>query len=294
MLKQRLRSRLGRIIVLLLLLHLLQAVLTLPARGGSITSCEPAHACSGNESRLAYRSSRAKLPALEIEPYVRPEFTETMDHLRPVILAAATRHNRPELSGMSDTEFASILALLLYNEHNGWLEDDIEPLRIVTPLYQISQVYVNQVGVGSNFSVWPANIRPSVALEILRQQVPVPAPTNVLTVPLTVAGSQIVVDPNTPEAELFAAISHEISQDTLAVEYLAANLERGVYRCQYEGVPVSWRTLAAWHNQGIVQPTDIAQNSIAFDYVRRTSAYLLLAHHFMYRTEDRVQEASGS
>jgi hypothetical protein len=37
---------------------------------------------------------------------------------------------------------------------------------------------------------------------------------------------------------------------------------------------VSWRTLAAWHNQGIVSPQAIQANPTARDYVRRATAYL--------------------
>ncbi len=60
----------------------------------------------------------------------------------------------------------------------------------------------------------------------------------------------------------------------MAVEYLAANLERGVYRANIEDVPVTWRALAAWHNQGIVNAHDIRNNPTASDYVRRTASYL--------------------
>jgi hypothetical protein len=44
-----------------------------------------------------------------------------------------------------------------------------------------------------------------------------------------------------------------------------------------EGQPVSWRTLAAWHNQGIVDPVAIRNNPTARDYVRRAAAYVPLA-----------------
>jgi hypothetical protein len=221
-------------------------------------------------------------PGLFIEPYVRPELAARMEALRPTILAAAARHNRPRLSGMSDTQFAEVIALLMYNEHNGWLEDEVEVLRVLTPFYEHAQVSVNSSGLGSNFSVWPSNLRPSVALEILEQQVPVPAPTRVITVPLQVAGSSIIPANYTSQEELFAAITREISQDELAIEYLAANLERGMYRARFEDIPVSWRTLAAWHNQGIVQPQQIRANPTATVYVQRTSAYLLVAHQLIH------------
>ncbi len=231
--------------------------------------------------RLGQRASQSPPPRLTIEPYVRPELAARMETLRPVILAAAARHNRPALSGMSDREFAVVMAAMMYNEHNGWLEDTVEPLRLLTPLYERTQVWVNRSGVGSDLSVWPSNIRPSVALEILRGQVPLPEPTRVMTLPLRVAGSAVVPERYDGQGALYAAINAELTRDELAVEYLAANLERALYRAHYEGVPVSWRTLASWHNQGIVHPELVREHGWARDYVRRTSAYLPLARKLM-------------
>lgn len=213
-------------------------------------------------------------PASAIEPFVRPEFARQMRALRPFILEAARRHNRPELSRMSDRDFAVVIALLLYNENFGSLEEQIVPLRVLTPFYQDLQTRANEVS-GVNLSVWPANLRPSVALEILRHQLP--TPTGVITVPVRVAGSHVDIDAYSSQSALYAALTQEISEPNMAVEYLAANLERGLYRAHFEGVPVTWRALAAWHNQGIVSSRDIRTNPTARDYVRRTSAYLATA-----------------
>lgn len=237
---------------------------------------------------LGYCVSQSPHPQLTIEPYVRPEFAAWMETMRPAIRQAAARHNRPMLSGMDDTQFAQVMALILYNEHNGWVEDAIEPLRALTPLYQQAQIVANQQGLGSNFSMWPTNLRPSVALEMLQQQLPVPEPTGVITVPIEVQGSRIVPGDYPSQRMLYAAISREVVDDALAVEYLAVNLERGVYRAQYEGVPISWRTLAAWHNQGIVHPEQIRANKTARDYLRRTTAYLPLSQHLMDRDQEIV------
>jgi hypothetical protein len=196
-----------------------------------------------------------------------------MRSLRPAIIAAARRHNRPELSGMSDYDFAVLIAQIMYNEHFGWFEERVTPAQVFTPLYEDLQRETNAAGL-SNLSVWPANIRPSVAVEILRRELPLPRSTSVMTVPIAVAGSRIDLKDYRSQAGLFTAVNEEISQPTLAVEYLAANLERGLYRAQIEGVPVTWRTLAAWHNQGIVSPRDIRDNPTASDYLRRCSAYL--------------------
>jgi hypothetical protein len=115
-----------------------------------------------------------------------------------------------------------------------------------------------------------------VAVEILRQQLPISS-TATITVPVHVAGSHVQLAAYSSQEDLYAAVTAEISQDDLAVEYLAANLERGLYRAAHDGTPVSWRTLAAWHNQGIVDPQQIRTNLTASDYVRRASAYLPLA-----------------
>jgi hypothetical protein len=217
--------------------------------------------------------NRARTPGPSIDAYIRPDMALRMRGLRPTILAAAHRHNRPALSGMSDQEFAAVIATILYNENFGWLEDDIAPLRAVTPIYQDLQRRANESVGGSNFSVWPANLRPSVALEILRRELPL-AGGRMISVPVHVAGSQIDTGASVSQDALYAAITEEISRDDMAVEYLAANLERGLYRSAEDSSPVSWRTLAAWHNQGLVSPQAIRENPTASDYVRRAAAYL--------------------
>lgn len=248
---------------------------------GAWESCVPLRLQAERATRLGQRVSFSAPPQLTIQPYVRPEVATRMVELRSTIVATAARHNRPGLCGMSDRAFAEVMALLMYNEHNGWLEDEVEMLRAITPMYETLQVQVNASGVGSDFSVWPSNLRPSVALEILRGQVPVPAPTRMISIPLELAGSRIRLVNYHSQQALFAAVTREISQDRLAVEYLAANLVRGCHRAHFEGVPISWRTLAAWHNQGIVQPAQVRANSTARDYIRRTSAYILTAQRLI-------------
>jgi hypothetical protein len=222
------------------------------------------------------REVKRRAPGPSIDPYVRPEFAGQMRDLRETIVEAARRHNDPRLSGMTDHDFAVLIALIMYNEHFGWFEERVTPVQALTPLYEDLQRQTNEAGFG-NLSVWPANIRPSVAAEILRRQMPLPHGDIMVPVPITVAGSKIRPNAYSSPRELYAAITAEITDPQLAVEYLAANLERGVYRARYEGVPITWRALAAWHNQGIVSPEDIHANSTASDYVRRASAYLSTA-----------------
>lgn len=221
----------------------------------------------------AQQPAERRRPGPTIEPYIRPEFARQMRALRPLILDAAQRHNRRALSHMTDRDFAVVIAVLLYNENFGSLEEQVSPLRSLTPLYQDLQVRANEVG-GANLSVWPSNLRPSVALEILRQQVPLPRAGGALTVPVRVAGSALRLSDYPSQAALYAAITQEIIRPEMAVEYLAANLERGLYRAELEGVPPTWRALAAWHNQGVVSAADLRANPTALDYVRRCSAYL--------------------
>jgi hypothetical protein len=247
------------------------------ARASAIDRARP-------QSTLGQRSADEAAPAPAINPYVRPAFARQMQILRPAILEAAQRHNRPELSGMSDYDFAVVIALVLYNENFGSLEDRVPSLRPLTPYYQDAQIGLNELG-GVNLSIWPSNLRPSVALEILRRQVPVPSPTSVITEPIVVAGSRINPSDYASQNQLYAALTREIADPQLSIEYLAANLERGLYRAHFERVPVTWRTLAAWHNQGIVAPRDIRANPTASDYLRRTSAYLATARALVARAD---------
>jgi hypothetical protein len=265
-----LHARITRACLLALLIILLSQGQALASTPGGTAADRPA-AISGrvHGSRL----NLARTPGPSIEAYIRPDMAQRMERLRSIILAAARRHNRSALSGMSDQSFATVIATILYNENFGWVEDDIAPLRAFTPLYQDIQRQANESHLGSNFSVWPANLRPSVALEILRHELPI-SDTQMISVPVQVIGSRINIDSYASQEDLYAAITAEISQDDIAIEYLAANLERGLYRSAFEGTPVSWRTLAAWHNQGIVSPEAIQANPTARDYVRRATAYL--------------------
>ncbi|NTW00356.1 MAG: hypothetical protein HGA19_03505 [Oscillochloris sp.] len=259
---------------------LLITLLILCFLGQGVAKATSTQAPPTTSQRHGSRPNQARAPGLSIDPYIRPDMDQRMDRLRPIILAASHRHNRPTLSGMSDQAFAAVIATILYNENFGWLEDDIAPLRIATPLYQDLQRLANESRLGSNFSVWPANLRPSVALEILRQELPISS-TQIISVPVKIVGSQIDPSRYNSQEDLYAALTAEISQDNMAVEYLAANLERGLYRATEEGTPVSWRTLAAWHNQGIVSPQAIQNNPTANDYVRRASAYLPAARELV-------------
>lgn len=201
------------------------------------------------------------------EPFVRPEVAQRMPRLRATILAAAQRHNQPQRSGMDSCTFAETIATILHTEQTGWLEDALPILRPLTPAYQQLQIELNR-RFATDLTVWPANLRPSVAREILRGETPLPDPYGVLDLPLVIAGSRLDGQRADP-----VALTDEISDPFVSVEYLAANLERGVARARFEGVPVTWEALATWHNQGIVAPGIVQGNTQARYYLWRAAAY---------------------
>jgi hypothetical protein len=239
-------------------------------------------------STLLFQFQAAMQPTWQTSPTIRPAFALQMQKLRPTILAAAKRHNNPEYSHMSDETFAIVLSQILYNEHIGWFEDAFPPIQTLTPSYQATQAIANRYG--SDFTVWPSNLRPSVAAELIRKELPIPG--GVIAVPITISGSRIQLQ-GYNQQQLYAALNAELLEPELAVEYLAANLERGVYRAHYEGVPITWQTLAAWHNQGIVRPADIATNPAAQHYLARAALYRQAAEQLIAPTANQTPVIIG-
>ena len=181
---------------------------------------------------------------------------------------------------MSDREFAAVIALILYNEHVRRAEELVPLLQLATPGYQDLQRIVNQSGVGTNFSIWPANLRPAVAAEIRRGEIPL-ADGSQLSFPQTIAGSRLELSAVRDESALYRQLSIEIADPQLAVEYLAANLARGARRARHEGFAVDWRVLAAWHNRGLVDPAVFLRDPAAAHYLQRAAAYRELAERLV-------------
>jgi len=204
---------------------------------------------------------------------VRPDFARAMQRLRPAIRAAARRH-AAGVAPLDADRFAVVIAVVLYNEHLGWLEDALPPLQVATPTAQRAQIVLNLL-LGTDYTVWPTNLRPSVVAEMLRHELPL-ADGRVVRAP--VLRSSLPVDAS------YARLTRELINAPIAVEYLAANLERGAWRARAEGVPVTWQTLAAWHNQGIVAPTAIADHPAAVHYVRRAARYFPQAEALLAAT----------
>jgi hypothetical protein len=108
--------------------------------------------------------------------------------------------------------------------------------------------------------VWPANLRPSVVNEILSEEIPqVGHHDLLLLIP--------------PQLQRHTQANQLASTTDTALALLAANLERGIIRAQHEAVPITWKTLLAWHNAGIVDPQQIAQNRSLQHYLQRANSY---------------------
>jgi hypothetical protein len=225
-------------------------------------------------------------------PAPRPEFVQQMYEMRPVILEAAARHNPANLSRMSDNDFAVVVALILYNEDLGSVEERVGFLRATTTVRKSLEVYVNEL-IGSNLSIRPSNVRPSVAHEMLRHQLPIPGTSTMITIPITVTETDISDTLHVSQPDLYRAITHELVQPDKAIEYLTANLERGIYRARYENVPVSWQTLMAWHIRGLVSPGAIRRNPDAYAYTKRLT-YLKYACELIYGPNIRKSQICRS
>lgn len=195
--------------------------------------------------------------------YIRPSIQETVSTHRVDIERLAHTYNHPAMSGMSDAEFASVMVTILYNEQLGWLEDVFPWLRPLTPIYQHAQVISNQ-WFGTNYSVWPANLRPSVVNEILTEQRAQQRP----------GSATILALPTFPQSPVHTSLA---TNPDSALELLAANLERGIYRANATDVAVTAQTLLAWHNSGIVDPAVIQQNASLQHYLARASVYTTTA-----------------
>ena len=172
---------------------------------------------------------------------------------------------------MSDAQFATVMVAILYNEHNGWLEDALPGIRPLTPMYQHAQALSNE-WFGTNYSVWRSNLRPSVVREILSQTVP---QVGDVALPLE-------LPPTLDPAHRSQTLANTPDN---AYELLAANLRRGIYRAQHEGVVVTWQTLLSWHNAGIVDPSGISRNASLQHYLTRAVPYVSQAQA-LFRSVD--------
>lgn len=191
--------------------------------------------------------------------YVRPHVAQLISANRLHIKHVAHTYNQPAISGLTDHEFASVLVMILYTEHHGWLEDVVPQVRAVTPLFQELQVMSNDT-LGTNFSVWPANLRPSVVDEIRTEHA---------------ALESVIFLKITTHAHASNALA---TSPASAIELLAANMARGIRHAHHAGMPVTIESILAWHNAGVVDPYQIATTRSVQHYISRALIYQPIAY----------------
>lgn len=182
--------------------------------------------------------------------------------LKPDILASVKRHNTSN-TNMDDASFAAFMTAILHWE--GKLPGNAKPKadRINDCLGDLAAQLI-----GYDASTGIANIRPSVALEILRGQIPGVngvfdyqieggSTPNMVMLQSTLAsvgqGSWFK-----PEQVLY----YELQNPQINLEYLAANTQRGADRITALGYQASVFNLAAWANAGVQTPLEFAEPGV--------------------------------
>jgi hypothetical protein len=188
---------------------------------------------------------------------------ETIKELLPAILGSAQRHNIWH-SNMDDTSFAALMITILHWE--GRLEGNAKP----NTLGNLARDEGADAAMFLGFydaTTGVANIRPSVALELHREGYNIEGSDYNRSIEETsrqprlqtpgsgLSGLDFGLTNCIPSSFEFLAI--ELQNVTLSIEYLAANLERGVNRVRSLGFEPSAFNLAAWHNSGLQTPGQI-------------------------------------
>ncbi|MFZ9858690.1 MAG: hypothetical protein ACO3F2_10235 [Roseiflexaceae bacterium] len=205
--------------------------------------------------------------------YVRPHVAQLINTQRLHIKHVAHTYNQSDISGLTDNEFASILVMILYTEHHGWLEDVVPNIRTFTPLFQELQVISND-RLGTNFSVWPANLRPSVIDEIRQENTPLESVFFFKVTTKHHTSNELATDPSS------------------AIELLAANMARGIRQAHRTNMPVTTESILAWHNAGLVDAQLIADNRSVQHYISRAMIYHTMAQS-MVRDEVACLQPTG-
>ncbi len=157
---------------------------------------------------------------------------------------------------MDDNAFAALMASILHFEGklpgNGKPESDQKSDQLKS---------LADILFGMDFSTGVAKIKPSVAIEILKGEVPGFSGhfcydvaesftyDDLLTAVLYGAANGTAVNVNV----LVATQLHEVG---ISIDFLAANLERGADRVNSKGLQASVLNLATWHNSGTQIPEE--------------------------------------
>ena len=240
---------------------------------------------------------RTKPNPIDFFADTRPGTRERIFAQGSAIRSSAQRHN-PPFSGLSHDQFAAIMVSIIMNEQQAAAPE------IVLDILDCLQEFAVDV-FDMEFSVGLVNFRLSVVGEIISATLPQnneDGRPQVSTVPLapiqgidngtifielapwqmdSVYGPNLVEVPATTANE---ALSRIIADDALAIEFLATNLERGVYAMKQAGLlgiseERTVKSLAAWHNKGIVSPSLIDRNNEATSYAQSSWKYYTQGAH---------------
>jgi len=173
---------------------------------------------------------------------------ESIKGLLPAIRRSTQLHN-PSNSNLDDASFAALMITILHFE--GRLPGNAKPNTFGNWLSDEGSDFATFVGVW-NGTTGIANVRPSVAFELHQEG-------------YSIEGSGYSADglicrtsPRNPRINPLQLLGIELQISTISIEYLAANLERGINRVRAEGLEPSAFNLAAWHNSGVYTPLGFA------------------------------------
>ncbi len=189
----------------------------------------------------------------------------TIHRLKPDILACARRHNTVK-TNMDENAFAALMTAILHWE--GRLPGNAKPfwgLRGVGDISggQIRDILGDLAGrfFGADVTTGIANIRPSVAFEILKGEIPGFQGRYCYNIEGGTTYDDIRNDP-------FRGLTlfNELQKEKVSLEYLAANLERGADRINTLGFQASVFNLAAWHHRGVQTRLEFQRSPSAQSY----------------------------
>ncbi|MCY4070738.1 MAG: hypothetical protein OXG60_05535, partial [Chloroflexi bacterium] len=201
-----------------------------------------------------------------------------LEKLGPIIQSAAERWNHPE-SGMSDYEVAILLIANLHQESRfrrtsgvagllednghqsiGWIGDKLGDMSILLSFWPIH----------SNPSLGPANLRATVADEMLQGELSIPM----------LQGENLELEDWQLDAEQLNSLNNLreewrefrwddhrgrllfLSDDMKAIELAAINFYRGVERLQDGELQPTMFNMSAWMSQGIAESATLSTHDI--------------------------------
>jgi hypothetical protein len=182
---------------------------------------------------------------------------EAIAKLKPSILASAGRHNTP-LTNMDNESFAALMTAILHWEGRLPGNGKDKGNQFKDCLGDWAAILI-----GYDASTGIANIRPSVALEILREGYKI---EDVPSYETLMAASQMRPFGGYYQSTCSCTQLHQLrpleflfgqlQNYGISIEFLAANLQRGADRVTAKKYAASVFNLAAWHNAGVQTPDE--------------------------------------